>query len=151
MKKLLLALCLMGVSAGAFAQKSYINVFTYISTSYENCNYTIYLSGDVPSDMQKCYRYKESIGEILNTLSQKGYEVEFMSSLNHGTGDRGINYLLSKKTSGTSNIIKKEYIDNDEVTEVARYNLQGIPVNENEKGVQIVVYSNYTTKTIIVQ
>jgi hypothetical protein len=34
---------------------------------------------------------------------------------------------------------------------VARYNLQGIPVKANEKGVQIIVYSNYTTKTIVVE
>ena len=37
------------------------------------------------------------------------------------------------------------------LTEIARYNLQGIQVNENEKGVQIIVYSNYTTKTVVVQ
>jgi hypothetical protein len=35
------------------------------------------------------------------------------------------------------------------VYEVARYNLQGMPVKETEKGIQIVVFSNYTTKTII--
>lgn len=151
MKKLLIALCFMSVSAGAFAQKSYINVFTYISTSYESCRYTIHLSGDVPSDMQKYYYNKDSIGEILNKLSQKGYEVEFMSGLNHGSGERGLNYLLSKKTSVSLNVIQNEMNDNENVTEVARYNLQGIPVNENEKGVHIIVYSNYTTKTIIVQ
>ena len=35
--------------------------------------------------------------------------------------------------------------------EVARYNLQGLPVKKHQKGVQIVVFSNYTTKTIIVE
>jgi hypothetical protein len=39
----------------------------------------------------------------------------------------------------------------EDVNEIARYNLQGIPVNANEKGVQIIVYSNYTTKTVVVQ
>ena len=38
-----------------------------------------------------------------------------------------------------------------DVHEVARYNLQGLPIHKNEKGVQIIVYSNYTTKTIIVE
>ena len=33
--------------------------------------------------------------------------------------------------------------------EVARYNLSGIPCSPNEKGVQIIVYSDFTTKTII--
>ena len=42
-------------------------------------------------------------------------------------------------------------VDDEEITEVARYNLQGIPVSESERGVQIIVYSNYTTKTIIVE
>lgn len=41
--------------------------------------------------------------------------------------------------------------DNTEVKEVARYNLQGMPVDTTEKGIQIVVYSNYTTKTVIVE
>jgi len=38
--------------------------------------------------------------------------------------------------------------DSDAI-EVARYNLQGIPISENEKGIQIIVYSDYTTKTVI--
>ena len=44
-----------------------------------------------------------------------------------------------------------ELNEDEEVTEVARYNLQGLPVKEHDKGVQIIVYSNYTTKTVIVQ
>lgn len=38
-----------------------------------------------------------------------------------------------------------------EVDEVARYNLSGHPCNPYDKGVQIVVYSDFTTKTIIVE
>ena len=41
--------------------------------------------------------------------------------------------------------------DSKEPIEVARYNLQGIRCSPSEKGVQIVVYSDYTTKTIIVE
>ena len=37
-----------------------------------------------------------------------------------------------------------------EAEEVARYNLSGHPCSLNDKGVQIVVYSDYTTRTIIV-
>ena len=39
----------------------------------------------------------------------------------------------------------------DDVREVARYNLQGIACSPTEKGVQIVVFSDYTTKTVIVE
>ena len=38
----------------------------------------------------------------------------------------------------------------DEAEEVARYNLSGHPCNPNDKGVQIIVYTDYTTRTIIV-
>ena len=37
-----------------------------------------------------------------------------------------------------------------EAEEVARYNLSGHPCNPNDKGVQIIVYTDYTTRTIIV-
>ena len=38
---------------------------------------------------------------------------------------------------------------NEDIEEVARYNLSGRPCSPNEKGVQIIVYSDFTTKTII--
>ena len=38
---------------------------------------------------------------------------------------------------------------NEDNEEVARYNLAGRPCSPNEKGVQIIVYSDFTTKTII--
>ena len=37
-----------------------------------------------------------------------------------------------------------------EAEEVARYNLSGHPCNPNDKGDQIIVYTDYTTRTIIV-
>ena len=37
----------------------------------------------------------------------------------------------------------------DEIKEVARYNLSGQPCSPNEKGIQIIVYSDFTTKTVI--
>ena len=37
-----------------------------------------------------------------------------------------------------------------EAEEVARYNLSGHPCSPNDKGVQIIVYSDFTTRTIIV-
>ena len=38
---------------------------------------------------------------------------------------------------------------NDAAVEVARYNLSGRPCSPNEKGVQIIVYSDFTTRTVI--
>jgi hypothetical protein len=66
-------------------------------------------------------------------------------------GGTSINMIFSKGDSNQSNAIQKIEADNDDVREIARYNLQGIPVKEGEKGLQIIVYSNYTTKTIVVQ
>mgnify|MGYP007101893808 CR=1 FL=1 len=59
-------------------------------------------------------------------------------------------FLLSK-TADTSNAIQMTTMDDEEVTEIARYNLQGIPVRKSEKGLQIIVFSNYTTKTVVIQ
>ena len=41
--------------------------------------------------------------------------------------------------------------DGEGAEEVARYNLSGRPCSPNEKGVQIIVYSNFTTKTVILE
>ena len=139
-------------SFSVYAQKSYINVRVRFSG---DPNY-IYLTGDIPSDINKYYYYNDSnedditIGKLLNMLSERGYEVEFMSGMSNSS--LWMNYLLSKKSPGQSSAIQKVRVDNEEkVTEVARYNLQGMPVDESEKGIQIIVYSNYTTKTVLVQ
>ena len=39
--------------------------------------------------------------------------------------------------------------NSNDVEEVARYNLSGRPCSPNEKGVQIIVYSDFTTRTVI--
>lgn len=151
MKKLLVLLSFVAFGISAFAQKSYINIF---ARSYDSgiSYHDISLSGDVPHGMSSYHSFSK-IGDILNELSQKGYEVEFMSATEIGTTSKsGVYYLLSKKSSDSVNAIQRVQADpNEEVTEVARYNLQGMPIGKNEKGVQIVVYSNYTTKTIIVE
>lgn len=154
MRRFLFSFCLLMASFSVYAQKSYINVAAVDLWDEYGVGQYITLSGDIPSDMKKYYGQRDriSIGDLLNMLSAKGFEVEFMSSLNSGTGsDRGVNYLLSKKSSNPYSSVRSVQIDDEDVTEIARYNLQGIPVNANEKGVQIIVYSNYTTKTVIVQ
>ncbi len=147
MKRFLISFCLLMACFSAFAQKSYVTVIA--KDLYENSQ-RIHLTGDLPSDIKADYN-NTTCGHILNLLSQHGYEVEQMT----GTATSSvchIVYLLSKKSSSNPyNGIRQISTNDEEATEVARYNLQGIPINENEKGVQIVVYSNYTTKTIIVQ
>lgn len=153
MKKFLILLFLMAIGTSAFARKSYVNIF--VDDLYEtNYNY-IYLTGDIPIGFKSEYRSsdKVTIGQLLNLLSQEGYEVEFMSAVGGGdASDEKIVYLLSKKISSSEDdAITIVHNDDGEAYEVARYNLQGMQVNENTKGIQIIVYSNYTTKTVIVE
>jgi hypothetical protein len=141
MKRYLLFILFAAVTFVANAQKSYLFVRADVA---ENTLYTIRLSGDIPASMSKKYSYKE-IGEILNEISSNGFDMDYCF------GGTSINMIFSKGDSNQSNAIQKIEADNDDVREIARYNLQGIPVKEGEKGLQIIVYSNYTTKTIVVQ
>ena len=64
------------------------------------------------------------------------------------TSLQGIYY--DETTPSAVRAIESDHFDADMV-EVARYNLSGRPCHPHEKGIQIVVYSNYTTKTVIVE
>ncbi len=145
-------MCLLLASLGINAQKSYVTMLR--SQSFDGGTSYVSLSGDVPSSMNKYYNTSEtSIGEVLNMLSSCGYEVEFMCNqpISNRQYTAGTFFLLSKPTSTPENITRMASATNEEIKEVARYNLQGIPVNENTKGIQIIVYSNYTTKTVVVE
>lgn len=158
MKKLFTLIFLYGMMLSAYAQKTYVTVDVFMDNSYTTA---IVLSGAIPSSMKEEYGYKDFgyrdsvkgnkyIGNVLNLLANNGFVVDHMSTSHYGSEHKAT-FLLSK-ASNTSNSVKSvQYDPDEEVTEVARYNLQGIPVKDYEKGVQIVVYSNYTTKTIIVE
>jgi len=140
MKRFLNLLLFVAISTHMYAQKSYVCV----SGSFTNANEPrVYLSGDIPSSMKTFY--KTYMGEVLNELSRNGYQVEFF------TGDGTPKAICSKPSKSTTRIDKVTVDSDEEAVEVARYNLQGIPVSESERGIQIIVYSNYTTKTIIVE
>lgn len=62
------------------------------------------------------------------------------------TSLQGIYY--GESTPSAVRTVERNY-SNGDVDEVARYNLSGRPCRPNEKGVQIIVYSDFTTKTII--
>ena len=143
MKKLFLLCCLFMACSCTFAQKKYLMLTLYYSNRWTLC-------GDIPNGMKETYETSTSVRafkdavKILDELAERGYEVEFMP-------DRKT-YLLSKAGSSSPSAIRMaELNEYEDVNEIARYNLQGIPVNANEKGVQIIVYSNYTTKTVVVQ
>ena len=117
------------------------------------------MSGDVPKSMNQYYlpydfdEYNGNycIGEVLNLLAINGFSVEQMNTTHNKDQMVVTTYLLSKPSGEqTPDAISqpKAKVDS-KVHEVARYNLQGQPVGKGEKGVQIVVYSNYMTKTII--
>lgn len=145
---IVLPLCVM-------AQKTYVNVVALGVNN--NFGHNIYLSGDIPSDMQQFYHDysdKTLVGTVLNQLASHGFEVEQMScTINEGQVREVI--ILSKNATPTPTQVGEHLTverDGDgDVKEVARYNLQGMPVQPHEKGVQIVVYSNYTTRTVIVE
>ena len=104
--------------------------------------------GDVPSSLSSDIQLLSG-KKVIDRLSQIGYSVDFYVIVSKS--ERFV--VLSMPNPETSSAIKNLQNDTkqNEVIEKARYNLNGLPVNEDEKGVQIIVYSNYTTKTIIVQ
>ena len=58
-------------------------------------------------------------------------------------------YYGEKNPSAVKGIEVQESDGNDDAKEVARYNLSGLPCSPNDKGVQIIVFSDYSTKTVI--
>lgn len=145
MKKLFVVILMLMpfvVSSSVLAQKKYVTVYRSGTSDTQ-------ISGDIPSDMN--YSTNKGPMGVVNELAARGYEVE---SVSFAVDEKRtyVLYLLSKRSSGSSNAIATVRADDDsDVYEVARYNLQGMTIPPTEKGIQIIVYSNYTTKTIIVE
>ena len=146
MKKIFLFLLLLLAASNAFAQKKYVNVVA-VKAQYGNAEISV--TGDVPSGFYS----SGNIGDVLNRLAKSGFVVEQMSCSHYDNYNYVTEVVILSKSASTSGLeeIQHVYESEGDVTEVARYNLQGLPITENEKGIQIVVYSNYTTKTIIVE
>ena len=140
----------MGTMGTAMAQKSYVNVVA--DHIYSSIYQEIYLTGDVPEGIKTHYDGYGSnamtVGAVLNLLAKEGFVVDQMSCSAEGEV-----ILLSRVSLYPPDIDNVEHVtvDGEEAVEVARYNLQGFPVSKDEKGVQIIVYSNYTTRTVIVE
>ena len=111
----------------------------------------MYVFGNLPTYIQKEYKITDgkNLESIINELSEKGYQVEhFICDLDNLTIQ---SVILSTTNNGNTSIRSIKNTNDNDVIEKARYNLNGIPINENEKGIQIVVYSDYTTKIINVK
>ena len=118
---LLLLLAVVGISASA--RKSYITVHTYNldGNAYES---GLRISGDMPDNIEGFdyssgshlwylnYNVRSySIGEILNVLSEYGYEVEFVNTNSTGC----LSYLLSKETSSEQTVSEGDVNKDGEV------------------------------------
>ena len=148
MKKLIVLLALaLAVVHTATAQKSYVNVVA--DHIYSSIYQEIYLTGDVPAGIKTHYDSYGSeamtVGKVLNLLAKEGFVVDKMSYSAEGE------VIVLSRVALYPDAIERVTADDGEAVEVARYNLQGVPVDKNEKGIQIIVYSNYTTKTVIVE
>ncbi len=161
-------LILFFANINVIAKKSYVTVYCYTNSKvseYTTGDPYIYLSGDIPTTMKDKYSAKDLgygqytyiyqwMGHVTNLLSDNGYTCEQMNTVSYGTNNSSLItiFLFSKDSSDSTSpsYIQRTREENDsDIYEVARYNLQGLPISEREKGIQIIVYSNYTTKTVI--
>lgn len=148
MKKFIVLLTLaLAVGHMAVAQRSYVNVVA--DHIYSSIYQEIYLTGDVPVGMKSHYDSYGSeamtVGKMLNLLAKEGFVIDQMSC------SAECEVIVLSRFAVYPEAIEHVKADDQEAVEVARYNLQGVPVDKEEKGIQIVIYSNYTTKTVIVQ
>lgn len=61
------------------------------------------------------------------------------------------NVSVTYQIASTTTRVKSVKSQEDVKVEKSRYNLQGVPVNKDDKGIQIVVYSDNTTKTVVAE
>lgn len=149
-RNILLLLFIASFAFVGFAKKEYVHLF--INGPGKRVVDSAHLSGSVPSGMQTSYfAYYDDVtaGEILNKLADNGFVVEKMDLT--ASGSDVVETIILSKSSVEQGAIETVVSGDSEAVEVARYNMQGLPVNAGEKGVQIVVYSNFTAKVEIVQ
>ncbi len=156
MKRLFFLSCLLVCSLAGLTQKQYVNIIATGKQAREG----ISLSGAIPAGMQDFYTsyYGNivTVGDIINQLAEHGFVVEHMSSDCYAPSGGEASFreivIMSRAASPEQGAIEVVSGDNDPTaTEVARYNLQGQPVDKRERGVQIVVYSDFTARTVVVQ
>ena len=124
---------LCGVGA-ALGQKSYVNVVA--DHIYSSVYQEIYLTGDVPAGIKTHYDgYGSSamtIGVLLNLLAEEGFSIEQMSCAAEGEV-----IILSRPSSNGTDQVPRILADDQDVVEVARYNLQGPWFTDKAKSISI--------------
>lgn len=122
--------------------------YSYVSIIRNSNKYTT-LSGNVPSGNNW---ENISIDALLSELSKYSFQLDF-HTFNQYVRDSFIEniqelFILSKRDTGSGSSVRNAKSYNNETKEIARYNIKGVAVDRNYKGVQIIVYSDYTTKII---
>lgn len=104
------------IGTSVYAQKSYVNVCADDVGNSNECS--IYLSGAIPSDMNKYYN--EYIGKIINMLAARGFVVEQMSCSEYSGNTREV-VILSKTSSSHQTQIEGD-VNNDSEVNIADVN-----------------------------
>ena len=150
MKKLLLSVAAAFALFTATAQRSYVSL--YINMNAVDSKWvSARVSGDIPVSMKDYYvaTYDRlSDGELINMLANEGFTIDKIAAM----GETNCVVIMSKNSSGDSGIINQSV--DEQVTnavEIARYDLQGRLVDDDCPGLQIVVYSDYSAKTVVVK
>lgn len=128
--------------------KSYVSIYFNMNEPTSNW-VTARLSGNVPVGMKNSYiatydRLTE--GEIINMIALNGYVIDKVV----GIGETYSMIIMSKNISDNLDIITTipQHTNTDKI-EMCRYNMQGYIVNADEPGIQIIVYSDYSTEVKI--
>lgn len=144
MKKLFLSLFLsfVALSLSAIEYGSlYINMkdpFTgYVDARFSTKNH------NSQRTWQGSYDRKDD-GQIINELVGEGWIIDKI------VGFSSTNVMILMYKNDSANIItQSSYSVNNDKVEIKRYNIQGMDVDENYDGVQIIVYSDYSTNVIL--
>ena len=125
--------------------------YSYVSIIRMGTNPAI-VTGDVPSGNNW---ENSTIDALLSELGNYSYELDFhlfnQYIHNNYIENHQEVFILSKRDTGSSSMVRHINSYNNDSNEIARYNLEGVVVDRNYKGTQIIVYSDYTTKIIKVK
>ena len=150
MKKLFLSVAAAFALFTSTAQRSYVSL--YINMNAADSKWvSARVSGDIPASMKDYYAAtydRLSDGELINMLANEGFTIDKIAAM----GETNFVVIMSKNSSDGSGIITQnadEHYTN--AVEIARYDLQGRLVDDDSPGLQIVVYSDYSAKTVVVK
>ena len=149
MKKFLITLLLCLSVFMVNAQKQYVSLYVNLNDATNNW-VSARLSGNIPPGMKSYYAAtydKLTEGDLINMLAENNFTIERMA----GVGDTHAIIIFSNVQNSGYNDIITYYTEtiNPNAQEIARYNLQGMKIDSEEPGIQIVVYSDYNAKIIV--